>query len=71
MKRKELPKVQYTARDVTSGMMFLGFADERSLTYSPLFAEYLNWHLQRAGADLSEAVRQTDNGSEYVGSWQS
>ena len=70
MKRKGLPKVQYTARDVTSGMMFLGFADERSLTYATLFAEYLNCHLQRSGADLSGTVRQTDNGSEYIGSWQ-
>ena len=71
MKEKGLPKVQYTARDVTSGMMFLGFADERSLTYATLFAEYLNVLLQKAGADLSKTVRQTDNGSEYVGSWQS
>ena len=70
MKRKGLPKVQYTARDVTSGMMFLGFADERSLTYTTLFAEYLNCHLQRNGADLAKTVRQTDNGSEYIGSWQ-
>jgi len=70
MKEKELPKVQYTARDVTSGMMFLGFADDRSLTYATLFAEYLNCRLQSAGADLSETVRQTDNGSEYIGSWQ-
>jgi len=70
MKGKGLPKVQYTARDVTSGMMFLGFADEKSLTYATLFAEYLNKHLQRAGADLSKTVRQTDNGSEYIGSWQ-
>ena len=70
MKGKGLPRVQYTARDVTSGMMYLGFADERTLTYATLFAEYLNSHLQRAGADLSKTVRQTDNGSEYIGSWQ-
>ena len=71
MMKKGLPKVQYTARDVTSGLMFLGFADERALVYATLFAEYLNYHLQRAGADLSRTVRQTDNGSEYIGSWQS
>ncbi len=70
MRRKRLPKVQYTARDVTSGMMFLGFADEKSLTYATLFAEYLNCRLQRGGANLSATVRQTDNGSEYIGSWQ-
>ncbi len=71
MMKKKLPKVQYTARGVTSGMMFLGFADERSLTYATLFAKYLNYHLQRTGIDLSKTTRQTDNGSEYVGSWQS
>lgn len=70
MMKKELPKVQYTARDVTSGIMYLGFADERALIYATLFAKYLNYRLQRAGADLSETVRQTDNGSEYIGSWQ-
>ena len=67
MTSKRLYKVQYTARDVTTGMTFLGFADEKSLTYSTLFAEYLNYHLQRCGADLSNTIRQTDNGSEYIG----
>jgi len=71
MMKKGLPKFQYSARDVTSGMTYLGFADERSLTYATLFAKYLNYELQRAGADLSKTTRQTDNGSEYVGSWQS
>ena len=70
IKGKRLPKVQYTARDVTSGLMFLGFADEKALSYATLFAEYLNCHLQRCGADLSITTRQTDNGSEYIGSWQ-
>ena len=70
MMNKKLPKVQYTARGVTSGMMYLGFADERSLTYATLFAKYLNYHLQRTGVDLSKTTRQTDNGSEYIGSWQ-
>jgi transposase-like protein len=71
MMKKRLPKVQYSARDVTSGLSYFGFADERSLTYSTLFAEYLNYLLQKNGVDLSKTVRQTDNGSEYVGSWQS
>ncbi len=70
MKKNDLPKVQYTARDVTSGMIFLGFADERSLTYAALFAEDLNRQLSACGVDLSRTIRQTDNGSEYIGSWQ-
>lgn len=70
MKKNNLPKVEYTARDVTSGMTYLGFADERSLTYATLFAEYLNKELSACGVDLSRTTRQTDNGVEYIGSWQ-
>ena len=70
MKQKRLPQVQYTARDVTTGMQYLAFGDERSLTYARLFAKYLNRELQKRGADLSKTRRQTDNGSEYIGSWQ-
>ena len=70
MMEKGLPKVQYSARDVTSGMTYLGFADEKALSYAALFAQYLNYHLQKARVDLSKTRRQTDNGSEYIGSWQ-
>ena len=70
MKEKRLPKVQYSARDVTSGMSYFAFADDRSLIYATLFTAYLNWYLQKVGVDLSKTTRQTDNGSEYIGSWQ-
>lgn len=69
MQALHLPKVQYTFRDVTSGLKLLGFAQERSLIHSTLFAHYTNYHLQRCGANLAHTVRQTDNGSEYIGSW--
>jgi len=69
MKLKRLPVIQYTARDVTSGLLYMAFGSERSLTYATLFAQYLNEQLQRLGVDLSETVRQTDNGSEYIGAW--
>ena len=62
-----IAKKGYTARDVTTGMTFLGFADTKSMDYSTLFAQYLHYHLQKHGADLSNTVRQTDNGSEYIG----
>ena len=68
MMSRDLPRFQYTARDVTSGLLFLGFAQELSLTNTTLFAEYLNRELSERGADLSETTRQTDNGSEYIGS---
>ena len=70
MMKLGLPRVQYTARDVTTGLLYMGFAQERSLYYAMLFARYLNERLTAHGADLSETARQTDNGSEYIGSWQ-
>lgn len=69
MMQKRLPVVQYTARDVTSGLLYMAFGRERSLTYATLFAQYLNDGLQHYGADLSKTVGQTDNGSEYIGAW--
>jgi transposase len=67
MKSLGLPTVQYTARDVSTGLLFMGFAQERSLTNSALFAEYLNEGLRKYKVDLSRTRRQTDNGSEYIG----
>ena len=69
IKGRRLPKVQYTAREVTSGMHFIAFADERSLLYSTLFAEVLIQHLTDCGVDLEGCRIQTDNGSEFIGSW--
>ncbi len=70
MRKLNLPRVQYTARDVTSGLTYLAFAQERSLAYATLFTRYLNQQLLACGADLSRTTRQTDNGTEYIGSWQ-
>ena len=65
-----LPKVQYTAREVVSGLQFLAYAQERSLTYSNLFVNRILTHLQNCGVDLDGCRIQTDNGSEFIGSWQ-
>jgi transposase len=70
MMRHNLFKIQYTFRDVTTGLLFLGFADQKSLTYAALFARYINHNLLKYGADLSKTIRQSDNGSEYIGNWQ-
>ncbi len=67
MMRKGLPRFQYTARDVTTGLLYMGFAQERSVTNTTLFAQYLNEQLLACEADLSRTTRQTDNGSEYIG----
>lgn len=69
MTRKKLPKIQYTFREVSCGVQFLGFADERSITNSWLFANYVNEHLKKYNLIAEKGIRQTDNGSEYCGSW--
>lgn len=70
MQDHALPRYQYTFREVTSGLLLLGFSNELSLTYSELFARRIISHLQACGIDLSQATWQSDNGSEFVGSWQ-
>ncbi len=65
-----LPLIQYTAREVVSGLHFLGYAQERSLACSTLFARPLLQHLQSCGVNLAGCRFQTDNGSEFIGSVQ-
>lgn len=69
MKKKRLPVVQYTHREVSTGIQFLGYADERSLTHATLFTKYINNHLEKHKLLPERSIRQTDNGSEYIGSW--
>ena len=69
MKMLGLPKVQYTFREVSCGILFLGFANQRSLIHSRLFAIYINHFLKKYNALPPTSVRQTDNGSEYIGAW--
>ena len=70
MQSHGLPRHQYTARDVTTGLLFLGYANVLSLSYADLFADRIIAHLQRCGVDLNRTTWQTDNGSEFIGSWQ-
>jgi transposase len=70
LKSRRLPRYQYTARDVSTGLLFLGFADELALSYADLFAQRIITHLQRCRVDLSRTTWQSDNGSEFIGSWQ-
>ena len=69
MMDKRLPKVQYTFREVSCGVQFLGFANERSLMHAMIFTEYINEHLKKYGLIVENGIRQTDNGSEYIGAW--
>ncbi|MCK5180451.1 MAG: helix-turn-helix domain containing protein [Candidatus Omnitrophica bacterium] len=68
-KMLNLPKVQYTFREVSCGILFLGFANNISLTHAQLFAVYINHFLKKFKALPEKSMRQTDNGSEYIGSW--
>jgi transposase len=71
-RRLNLPKFQYTYREVSCGVLFLGFANEKSLAHAELFAIYINHFLKKYDAlpeDATFIIRQTDNGSEYIGSW--
>lgn len=69
MRLNRLPKVQYTFREISCGVQFLGFADEKSLTHAELFAGYINEHLKKHNLIVPNGIRQTDNGSEYIGAW--
>jgi len=62
-----LPIVQYTARDVRSGLLFWSFAQKRSAAASAVFASRIQQHLDRYGVSLRDLVWQTDNGGEFKG----
>ena len=64
-----LPKVQYTARDVVSGAHFIAYADEKALCYAALFARIILSHLSACQVRFKNSRAQTDNGSEFIGSW--
>src|SRR5713101_901978 len=62
-----LPAIQYTAREVRSGLLFWAFAERRSAAASAVFAARIQQHLDRYGISLRDLVWQTDNGSEFIG----
>lgn len=65
--RLRLPLIQYTAREIRSGLLFLAFASRRSASASAVFADRIQRHLDRCGIDLPHLVFQTDHGGEFVG----
>lgn len=69
MRKLNLPVTQYTFRDMSTGLMLTAYGSEKSLTYATLFADYIQNHFLNHHIDLSNTTRQTDNGSEYIGSW--
>jgi hypothetical protein len=67
IQRLKLPKYQWTIRDVKSGLMMLGFAQEYSEEYSTILTETYLKHLTSVGMDIHEVTIQTDNGAEFGG----
>ena len=65
--RLHLPVVQYTAREIRSGLLFWAFAQARSASASAVFASRIQQHLDRYGVSLRDLVWQTDNGPEFKG----
>lgn len=63
-----LPRFEYTYRDMSTGASFFAYADRNNSTYASLFARYVAEHLRRYGIETAQIRWQTDNGSEYIGS---
>lgn len=66
MRQLGLPQFQYTVREVVSGTVFTGYADELAKSFNVLLAERVSAHLAYYGLDLTEVEWQTDNGSENL-----
>ncbi len=64
----DLPRFEYTWRDVKTGGLFLGFANTLSEAHACCFAAAVAAHLSRTGLGLrGRSTVQTDNGSEFSG----
>lgn len=67
-RNRDLPRFEYTWRDVKTGAVFLGFAGELSETHACCFAAAVGAHLRRTGFPLARrATVQSDNGPEFSG----
>lgn len=68
MRRCDLPRFQWTLRDRATGALWV-FWRELAHAYGVLFARLVLEHFRGCGVELSGCVLQTDNGSEFIGSW--
>jgi len=69
MKAKGLPRYQYTFREPVCGLQFIAYSQELAGIYAELFAERILAHLAHCGVAFASSTWQTDNGAEFVGSW--
>ena len=54
-----------------TGIAFVSYGYEKTATNAAIFLDYVCQHLRGIGVDLSQVEFQTDNGSEFVGAWNS
>jgi transposase-like protein len=66
-KAHRLALIQYTARDVRTGLTFADYAQQRSASLACVFAQRVMAHLEACGVSLDQVGFQSDNGSEYAG----
>ena len=65
-----LPRYQYTARDVKSGMLYIAYARRNDCVNAANFLVLLAEHMEMHGVNLRKVIVQTDNGSEFIGNWK-
>lgn len=70
MMRANLPRYQFTARDVKSGALFVSYAKTKDLGNASTFCAYLLAHLKRMGIEVKHIGVQTDNDGAFVGNWR-
>ncbi len=70
MKRLNLPRYQYTFRELSTGLSFYAYSNENNSFYAGLFALYVIAHLKKynISPQTMKIIFQTDNGSEFIGS---
>jgi len=66
----DLPRYQYTARDVKSGMLYIAHARRNDCVNAANFLVLLAEHLIKHGVDPRKVSVQTDNGAEFIGNWK-
>jgi len=63
----DLPRFQYTIRELPTGGHWVCYGDELSMDYATRIIKRFLTHLAACGVDLSHVCIQTDWGSEYDG----
>ena len=67
MQNLNLPRFQYTIRELSCGAQFLAYSNELSKTYATLAVERFLQHLRDHGLDTHDVTITTDLGSEFDG----